>query len=51
MFSHNQGAPQRDHHQNAEQSTEHRDEHGSCDFEIEPENHDGRHGDTETKRD
>ena len=36
-------APQRDHHQDAEQAAEHRDEHDARDLEIEAEDHDRRH--------
>ena len=44
-------AAQRDHHQNAEQTAERRDEHHARDLEIEPEDHDRGHRDAETERD
>ena len=44
-------APQRDHHENAQQAAEQPHEHDAADLEVEPENHDGRHGDAEAEGD
>ena len=43
MLGDDQGAAQRDHHEDAEQTAQHRDEHDARDLEVEPENHDRRH--------
>ena len=51
VLLHDERAAQRDHHQNANQSAESRDQHDACDLEIEPENHDRRHGHAETEGD
>ncbi len=47
----NQRAAQWDHHQDPEQSAEDGHEHHPTDLEIEPQDHDCRHGHAETKRD
>ena len=41
---------QRNHHQNAEQSAEHRHQNDARDFEIESENQNGRHRDADAER-
>ena len=46
-----QRTPQRNHHENAQQTTEDGDQHDSGNFQIETENHDRGHGDAETERD
>jgi len=51
VFLHDERAAERNHHQDAEQSAEHRHEHHAADFPVEPENHDGRHRDAEAERD
>ena len=51
MLIHNQGAAQRNHHQNAEQAAEDRHQHDAREFEIESENHDRRHGHAKAERD
>ena len=44
-------AAQRDHHQDAEQAAEHRDEHDARDLEVEAEDQDRRHRDADAERD
>ena len=46
-----QRAPQRDHHQDAEQPAEHRDQHHARHLEIEAENQDRRHRHADAERD
>jgi len=43
--------PERNHHQDAEQSAEHGDDHDAADVHFEAEQHERRHGDTDAKRD
>ena len=51
MLINDQCAPQRDHHQNAEQAASNRNEHDACDFQIETEDKYCRHGHPQTERD
>ena len=44
-------AAQRDHHQDAEQAAEHRDQHHARDLEVEAEDHDRRHGHADAEGD
>ena len=51
MLVDDQRAPQRDHHENAQQTAQDGDQHDTGNFQIETENHDRGHGDAETERD
>ncbi len=51
VLLHDERAAQRNHHQDSDQSAENRDQHDARDLEIEPENHDRRHGHAETEGD
>ena len=51
MLMNDERAPERDHHQNAQQSAQNRHQHHARDLEIEPENHDRGHGHAETEGD
>ena len=43
MLRDNQGAPQRNHHEDAEQSAQHSNQHDAREFEVEAQDHDRRH--------
>jgi hypothetical protein len=51
MLLHDERAAQRNHHEDAEQSAEHRDENDARHFEIEAEDENRRHGHAHAKRD
>src|SRR5581483_7311764 len=51
VLLHDERAPQRNHHENAEQSAEDRDEHHARDLEIEAEDENRRHRDADAERD
>ena len=51
VLLHDERATQRNHHQDSDQSAQNRDQHDARNLEIEPENHDRRHGHAETEGD
>ena len=51
MLGHNEGPPERDHHQDSEQTPEYRDEHDTGYLKVEAEYEDSRHRDADTEGD
>ncbi len=51
MLGHDERAAQRDHHENAEEPAQQRDQHHPRDFQIQSQDHDCRHGHANAERD
>src|SRR5262249_18049046 len=51
MLLNDEGTPQRDHHQNAEQTSEHRNRHDADRIHLKTEQEQRRHGDADTEGD
>ena len=50
VLLHDERAAQRNHHENAEQSAEHRDKHDARDFQVEAQYENRRHRDADAER-